>query len=261
MELRALFRILLGPERGYYWLAIAYGVAMSVLTLAVPLSVQILINSIANTALMRPLVVLGIALFSLLGLYGLMYALQTWVMDRFERHFFARVSREIILRSLHARYAAVESVNREELANRFFEIVTVQRNLPSLFIGGSALFLQALAGFIVVSAYHPAFLAFNATLILAVWVVWAIWGGRATRSKIKASKAKFRLAHWLEELARANAFFKSERAIHYAVDRSDGFIRDYLKAHRTHFKYKFAQLLVCLLLYALASASLLVVGG
>jgi len=195
LELRALFRILLGPERGYYWLAIAYGVAMSVLTLAVPLSVQILINSIANTALMRPLVVLGIALFSLLGLYGLMYALQTWVMDRFERHFFARVSREIILRSLHARYAAVESVNREELANRFFEIVTVQRNLPSLFIGGSALFLQALAGFIVVSAYHPAFLAFNATLILAVWVVWAIWGGRATRSKIKASKAKFRLAH------------------------------------------------------------------
>lgn len=261
MELRALFQILLGPERKYYWLAIAYGVAMSLLTLAVPLSVQILINSIANTALMRPLVVLGIALFALLGLYGFLYALQTWVMDRFERHFFARVSQEIILRSLHARFAAVESVNREELANRFFEIVTVQRNLPAIVIGGSRLFLQSLAGFIVVSAYHPVFLAFNAVLIAAVWLVWRIWGGRAIRSKIKASKAKFRLAHWLEELARDNAFFKSERAVNFAVGRSDRFIDDYLGAHRTHFLHKFWQLIVCLFLYALASAALLVMGG
>lgn len=256
-----LIRTLLGPERGFYWLAVIHGIAMSVLSLAVPLSVQILIGSIANTALMRPLVVLGAVLLGLLSLYGLLYTLQTWVMDRFERHFFARISEEIILRNLHARFSAVESVNREELANRFFEIVTVQKNLPSLMIGGSALLLQALVGFVVVSAYHPLFVVFNACILLAVWFIWVIWSRRSTESKIKESKAKYNVARWLEEVARANDAFKSERSLAFAVKRSEAVIGDYLFAHRKHFGHKLGQLVACLALYALASAALLVIGG
>ena len=257
----SLLRILLGPERGFYWLAIIHGVAMSVLSLAVPLSVQILISSIANTALMRPLVVLGIILLALLTLYGMLYSLQTWVMDRFGRHFFARISEEIILRNLHARFAAVESVNREELANRFFEIVTVQKNLPNLMIGGSALLLQALVGFIVVSAYHPVFMIFNACILLAVWCIWMTWSRRSTESKIKQSKAKYVVARWIEEVARANDSFKSERSMAFAAKRSEMVIGEYLDAHRKYFGHKMGQLIACLVLYAIASSALLVVGG
>jgi putative ABC transport system ATP-binding protein len=257
----SLLRTLLGPERGFYWLAIIHGVAMSVLSLAVPLSVQILIGSIANTAMMRPLVVLGIILFALLSLYGLLYTLQTWTMDRFGRHFFARISEEIILRNLHARFAAVEGVNREELANRFFEIVTVQKNVPNLMVGGSTLLLQALVGFVVVSAYHPVFVAFNGCILLAVWCIWMIWSRRSTESKIKESKAKYNVARWLEEVARANDSFKSERSLNFAVRRSEAVIAAYLEAHRKHFGHKAGQLIACLALYAIASAALLVVGG
>jgi putative ABC transport system ATP-binding protein len=234
---------------------------MSVLSLAVPLSVQILIGSIANTALMRPLVVLGITLLALLALYGILYALQTWTMDRFERHFFARISEEIILRYLHARFSAMEAVNREELANRFFEIVTVQKNVPSLMVGGATLLLQALVGFVVVSAYHPAFVAFNGCILLVIWCIWMIWGHRSTESKIKESKAKYNVARWLEEIARANDSFKSERSLGFAVKRSEVIISEYLDAHRRHFGYKMGQLLACLALYAIASSTLLVVGG
>ena len=257
----SMLRTLLGPERAFYWLAIIHGVAMSVLSLAVPLSVQILISSIANTALMRPLVVLGIILLALLSLYGLLYTLQTWTMDRFGRHFFARISEEIILRNLHARFAAVEGVNREELANRFFEIVTVQKNVPSLMVGGSTLLLQALVGFVVVSAYHPAFVVFNGCILLAVWCIWMIWSRRSTESKIKESKAKYNVARWLEEVARANDSFKSERSLNFAVKRSEAVIAEYLDAHRKHFGHKAGQLIACLALYAVASAALLVVGG
>ena len=257
----SMLRTLLGPERAFYWLAIIHGVAMSVLSLAVPLSVQILISSIANTALMRPLVVLGVILLALLSLYGLLYTLQTWTMDRFGRHFFARISEEIILRNLHARFAAVEGVNREELANRFFEIVTVQKNVPSLMVGGSTLLLQALVGFVVVSAYHPAFVVFNGCILLAVWCIWMIWSRRSTESKIKESKAKYNVARWLEEVARANDSFKSERSLNFAVKRSEAVIAEYLDAHRKHFGHKAGQLIACLALYAVASAALLVVGG
>jgi putative ABC transport system ATP-binding protein len=88
-----------------------------------------------------------------------------------------------------------------------------------------------------------------------------IWSRRSTESKIKESKAKYNVARWLEEVARANDSFKSERSLNFAVKRSEAVIAAYLEAHRKHFGHKAGQLIACLALYAIASAALLVVGG
>ncbi len=260
-RLAATFRAILAPDRAFFWLAIVFSVAISVLTLAVPLSVQILISTVANTALTRPVVVLAGVLCGLLALYGLLVGIQAQLMDVFERRLFARITKEIALRSIHARYADVESMNREELANRFFEIITIQRNMPSLVVTGSAIVLQAIVGFAVVSAYHPVFVVFNATVLVLAWLIWKGWAGPSIRSKLTASKAKFDVASWLEELGRANAFFKSSRHVRLALETSERRIADYVAAHRQHFRMKFSQQLGFLTLYATASASLLGLGG
>lgn len=260
-RLSAMFRIVLAPDRAFFWQAIIFSVAISVLTLAVPLSVQILISSVANTALPRPVVILAIVLFALLALYGVLVGVQAHLMDVFERRLFARITKEIALRSIHARYAEVESLNREELANRFFEIITIQRNMPTLVVNGSAIGLQAIVGFAVVSAYHPVFVVFNAVVLLFVYLAWKLWAGAAIRTKLMASKAKFDVASWLEELGRANAFFKSHRNVRLALDTSEQRIAAYVAAHRRHFRMKFTQQLAFLALYATASAALLGIGG
>lgn len=258
---KALFRALLGPDRAFIVLAITFGIASSLLTLAVPLSVQVLISSVANTALLRPVVVLALLLFGLLALYGLLYGLQTAVMDRFGRRFFARFAEEAVLRSLLNPVAAGRRLNREELANRFFEVVTVQRNLPQLVVTGSAVLLQALVGVVVVSAYHPLFLAFSAVLLLCAWLIWRLWAAAAIETKVAESKAKFRFAHWLEELARLHSSFQSERTIDYACQQAERLIGNYVSAHRRHFGFKLRQLVGYFALYALSSAALLGVGG
>jgi putative ABC transport system ATP-binding protein len=260
-RLTALFSIILAPDRAFFWQAVVFSVATSVLTLAVPLSVQILIGSVANTALLRPVVVLAIVLCALLALYGLLVGIQAHLMDVFERRLFVRITKEIALRSIHARYAAVESLNREELANRFFEIITIQRNMPNLIVNGSAILLQAIVGFAVVAAYHPVFVVFNACVLLLVYLIWKLWANPAILSKLHASRAKFAVAGWLEELGRANAFFKSGRTIGFALRTSEAMVADYVAAHRRHFRCKFAQLIGFLVLYAVASAVLLGVGG
>ncbi len=152
-------------------------------------------------------------------------------------------------------------MNREELANRFFEIVTVQRNLPMLVLNGSAILMQAIVGIIVVSAYHPAFVVFSAVLLLIVWLIWKIWANRAIHSKVDASKAKFKVARWLEELARVHPSFQSTRTIRYAARETEHLIADYASVHRTHFGHKLAQTIGYFGLYAFASAALLGVGG
>jgi putative ABC transport system ATP-binding protein len=260
-RLDAMFRAILAPDRSFFWQAIVFSIAISVLTLAVPLSVQILISSVANIALTRPVVVLAGVLFGLLALYGLLVAIQAYLMDVFERRLFARITKEIALRSIHARYADVESMNREELANRFFEIITIQRNVPSLLITGSAIVLQAIVGFAVVSGYHPVFAVFNTMVLLLAFLIWKIWAGGAIRTKLASSQAKFNVASWLEELGRANAFFKSSRHVRLALETSEERIAEYVGAHRRHFRMKFSQQIGFLALYASASASLLGLGG
>ena len=59
ISLKRFFRIfaeILRPETSFYWLAVVYGVGISLLSLATPISVQMLINTVANTAMPAPLV-------------------------------------------------------------------------------------------------------------------------------------------------------------------------------------------------------------
>ena len=57
---------IIGPEKNFFWLAIIYGLGISLLSLATPISVQLLINSIASTALPVPLFTLSAILLVLL---------------------------------------------------------------------------------------------------------------------------------------------------------------------------------------------------
>ncbi|MEO0974078.1 MAG: ABC transporter ATP-binding protein, partial [Pseudomonadota bacterium] len=80
-----LLRLLVAPDGRFLFVAIVYGIAISIFTLAVPLSVQVLIEAVANTTLMRAVVVLALVLFSVLALSGMLVAMQVWAMEVFER--------------------------------------------------------------------------------------------------------------------------------------------------------------------------------
>ena len=161
---------IVGPDAAYLRLAAVYGVAISLLSLATPISVQLLINSVANTALPAPLWTLaGLLLVLLLFVAGLS-AMRFWVMALFERRFFARVVAEITERAVHAQNPFFADQNRGDLFNRYFDLVVVQKAVPSLVIGAFTIILQSAVGLVVTSFYHPFFLAFNALLILLVLV-------------------------------------------------------------------------------------------
>ena len=51
--------LIIGGERDYYILALIYGLGVSLLSLALPISVQMLINTVASTGLILPLTVLS----------------------------------------------------------------------------------------------------------------------------------------------------------------------------------------------------------
>ncbi len=255
------FQTILGPETAYYWLAMIYGVAISLLTLALPISVQILIDTVANTGLVQPVLVLSGVLGGLLLLSAFLVSLRAHVMEIFGRHLYARLTSEIALRAVHAHNSYFQEGKRDSLFNRFFDIMILQSNVPSLLINALPLVFQAVIGFIVVSLYHPYFLIFTLVLITLLYMVWAIWGPGAIRTAIEESYAKYDTAHDLEGLAENNDFYHAERNIDAAMTDANERVHRYINANKRHFRRSFSQTVSLLVLYALGSAALLGIGG
>jgi putative ABC transport system ATP-binding protein len=252
---------LLKPEAGFFWVAIAYGVAISLMTLAVPIAVQTLINSIANIGSSRAVIILASVLFLTLFVSGVFSALRMRIMEFYERKVYARLTAALSLRTIMAPHSFFEGRKNTNITQRYFDIMTLQKNIPSLMIDGFALVLQMLVGFTLVSFYHPALFAFNLVLILVMYAIWKIWGAGAKRTAIELSNSKYESAKWLNDIAAAHEFFKSADHAEHAGRKTDGFISNYLDKHENHFRYTFSQVVMFLLLYACASAALLGIGG
>ncbi|WOJ95158.1 ABC transporter ATP-binding protein [Congregibacter variabilis] len=260
-SLTRFFFGILAPERSYYALAIVYGLGISLLSLATPVSVQMLINTVANIGLTTPLVVLSLTLFFLLLLAGGLNALRIYIMDVFGRRFYARMVSEIALRTIYARNPYFDDRGKSALFNRYFDIIIIMKMLPNLLVGGFTIVLQTVVGFLLVSSYHPVLLAFNAGIAFLIWLVWTIWGRRGIRSAVELSHRKHHSASWLESLGHANGFYKSEMHISEALRRTDEVTGSYMEQHRRHFRHHFSQTLSFLFIYAAASAALLGLGG
>ena len=264
IRLREVFRWvgpILGPEKNFFWLAIVYGVGISVLSLATPLSVQLLINTIASTALPAPLFTLATVLFVLLLLSGALGVFRAHLMELFQRRFVARLIADVTMKTINAANPFFQDERRIDLFNRYFELINIQKTVPSLLIGGFAIILQAAVGFIVTSFYHPFFLAFNMVVVALIWVVWLIWAPGAMKSSIVLSHQKYYAAHWLESVGASNGFYKSSRHLDYAIEKSEEVSARYVAAHRLNYRYTLPQSIALVVLYAAASAGLLALGG
>ncbi len=252
---------LLKPESGFFGVAIAYGIAISLMTLAVPIAVQTLINSIANIGSQRAVIILAVVLFLTLFISGVFSALRMRAMEFYERKVYARLTADLGLKTIMAPHSFFEGRQNISITQRYFDIMTLQKNIPSLMIDGFALVLQMLVGFTLVSFYHPALFAFNVVLLLTMYAVWKIWGRGAKVTAIELSHAKYDSAKWLHDIASAHEFFKSADHVEYAGRSTEGFIGNYVRKHKSHFHYTFSQVVAFLLMYAVASAALLGIGG
>lgn len=264
LSLSKFFRIffeILKPEANFYWIAIVYGVGISLLSLATPISVQMLISTIANTAMPAPLVMLSLTLFGLLLLSSLLYALRIHLLELFARRFYARLVSEISLIAIYAQNPFFTDTTRSALFNRYFDVIIIMSRLPILMLDGYSILLGIIVGFVLVSLYHPLFLIFTLVMIGLIALIWVIWGQRAIRAAIDVSHAKHATAAWLEQVGESNGFFKSQRRVDYAIEQTDRFTHGYLNARKRYFRLHFTQTLSFLIMYAAASAVLLGLGG
>lgn len=254
-------RLLLRPEAGDIWIILLFALVTGLLTVATPLAVETLVNTVAFGRLLQPVVVLALMLLAFLSFSASLRALQTWVVEILQQRLFARVAADLAYRLPRVEIASLDGQSGRELVNRFFDVVTVQKVAAQLLLDGVSLVLGGLVGMAVLAFYHPWLLGFDIVLLALVAFVILVLGRGAISSSIKESKMKYRMASWLEDLSSCPTAFRHGGAGNFAVDRADNLVYDYLTARKAHFRVLMRQVVFALGMQAVASTVLLGLGG
>lgn len=249
-------------EKSDIWIIFIYGVGIGILSLVVPVATSSLVSIVAFGVLLQPVIVLTFLVIIFLSFAGFMQVIQTYVVEILQRRIFVRVATEFASRIPKIKLEALDSFHRPELVNRFFDTMTIQKSINTLLVEGLAVILTTIIGFILISFYHPLFLAF-AIIILSVgaYVVAYKFGIKAGASYLKISSEKYRVAAWLQEVARHNALFRSTFGSDFGLEKADSLTRDYLAAREKYFRYLVKQIIGFIAIQAIASALVLGLGG
>lgn len=250
-----------GCSRKFLYLALIYGVAASLMTLAVPISVQMLVNTVANLGITNTVSILATLLFGILCSYGALIICQRYALELFSRRFYAEMVGHFSLRGIFADHVYYRSINGQDLTNRYFDIMSVQKIVPTLITGLFATLLQMLVGIVLVSFYHPWLLLFNILFVLSFYVLCRVWMTRSMVAAIGVSHAKYNTARHLHDVAQSNDFHKSSIRAEKAFETSDNLATAYIEAREKYFKHTFRQEIAFRLFYAISSAILLGLGG
>jgi ABC-type bacteriocin/lantibiotic exporter with double-glycine peptidase domain len=148
-----------------------------------------------------------------------------------------------------------------ELANRFFDTLTVQKGLSKILIDFPAALLQIIFGLILLSFYHPFFIIYGILLLLLIYVVFKLTAQKGLDTSLDESKNKYKVAHWIQEVARNLISFKLSGKTSLSLEKNDALVDKYLIARESHFKILVLQFIQMIGFKVLVTGGLLLIGG
>ena len=257
----ARFWQMLRPEFSDIGILLVLGLVVGLLATAVPIAGQQLVRTVMFGTLYQPVIVLSLMLLLFLSFMGALQALTVFVVELIQQRLFARTVADLALRLPRADWAALRAANGPELVNRFLEIATVQKIVAGLLVDGLALVLTTVIGMTLLAFYHPFLLGYDLLLLVLLVFVVLVLGRGGTRTAIRESIEKYRITGWLEEVARCPLAFRLAGGAEFALARADRLTAGYLAARHAHFRVLLRQILSLFVIQALASTTLLGLGG
>ena len=252
---------ILKPETNDLWVIAIFSIVVGLLTLTTPIAVEALVNTVAFGQYIQPVVVLALMVFVFLSFSSAMTALQTYVAEIIQRRLFVRLVDDLAFRIPRAEQDQLDRNNPAELANRFLEVVTIQKVVAKLLLDGLALILQTAVGMLVLAFYHPFLLGYDIVLLALIAFTLFVMGRGAINTAINESINKYQVLNWLQEIGRNSTAFKLNDGREFALSRADHLTMGYLEARRNHFRIVLRQIICSLIIYCLAASSLLGLGG
>lgn len=238
--MQRFFKLLATEKREIIYLYV-YATAAGLITLAVPLGIQSIIGFVSAGQVSVSVVVLISLIVLALLLVGGLQVMQLWLVEFIQQRIFARTAFDFATRLPRIQPEPLLKYYPPELMNRFFDVITLQKGLAKILIDFSSAVIQIFFGLILLSLYHPYFIFFGFILILAlIFILWAT-SRKGIKTSITESKYKYKLVAWLEEMARSLSTFKLVGHTNLPLQRTDDYVKNYLKQRKDHFSVLMTQ--------------------
>jgi len=238
-----------------------YAVFAGLVSLSLPLGIQAIINLIQGAQITTSWIVLVILVTLGVAFVGVLQLMQMRIIETIQQRVFTRASFEFTYRFPKIEMKELRNYYPPELANRFFDTLTVQKGLAKVLVDVPAAVLQIIFALILLSFYHPFFIVFGVLLLLLVYVVFKFTAKKGMQTSLEESKNKYMVAHWIQEVARTVVSFKLSGKTSLALDKNDELVTKYLNARENHFKILVVQFIQMISFKVIVTAGLLIIGG
>ena len=238
-----------------------YAVFSGIVSLSLPLGVQAIINLIQGGRVSLSWIILVTVVLLGIIFNGILRLMQLRITESIQQKIFIRSSFEFAFRFPKIKYTEFNNNYPPELANRFFDTITVQKSVAKLILDYSESLLQIVFGLLLLSIYHPLFILFGLLLFIVLYLIFRISFENGLKTSLTESKYKYKVAHWIQEIARNYFGFKSKIESEFALSKNDKLVTEYLKSRESHFQVIKRQFIQLIGFKALISAGLLLIGG
>ena len=238
-----------------------YAIFGGLVSLSLPLGIQAIINLIQGAQISTSWVILVILVTIGVTFTGALQLMQLRIIETIQQRIFVRASFELSYRFPKIKMIELRNYYPPELANRFFDTLTIQKGLSKILIDVPTAVLQILFALILLSFYHPFFIIFGVLLLLLIFIVFRFTAQKGLETSLIESKNKYKVAHWIQEIARTVVSFKLSGTTNLAVTKNDQLVSKYLEARENHFKILILQFTQMIGFKVVVTASLLLIGG
>jgi ABC-type bacteriocin/lantibiotic exporter with double-glycine peptidase domain len=238
-----------------------YAIFAGLVSLSLPLGIQAIINLIQAGRVSVSWVVLVVIVVIGVALVGILSLMQLRITENLQQKIFVRSSFEFAYRLPKIKFEELYNQYPPELANRFFDTISIQKGTSKLLIDFSTALLQIVFGIILLSLYHPFFIFFGILLLIMLYSIFKFSYNSGLTSSLKESKYKYKVASWLQEIARNNFSFRKQDNFEFALNKNNTIVEEYINYREKHFKVikrQFSQLIV---FKVIITAGLLLIGG
>ena len=248
-------------EKAEIWSIYFYAILNGFILLSIPLGIQYIVGFVMGASFRASIYILIFLVVIAVLISGLMQINQMKIIEKIQQRIFVRYAftyADVIPR-LDLKKA--DGIYLPELINRFFDTATLQKSLAKILLEIPTATIQICFGLLLLSFYHPVFIIFSLLLVVILWIIIYYTGGKGLASSLEESKNKYKVAAWLEEMARIIKFIKIAAIHTLHLKKTDEATTSYLKARNEHFKILLLQYRSLVAFKTTITAAMLIFGS
>lgn len=248
-------------EKAEIWSIYFYAILNGLILLSVPLGIQSIVGFVLGASFRASIYVLIFLVVVAVLVSGLMQINQMKIIEKIQQRIFVRYAFSYADAIPRLDLKKADGIYLPELINRFFDTATLQKSLAKILLEIPSATIQICFGLILLSFYHPVFIIFSFLLVFILWLIIYFTGGKGLESSLEESRNKYRVAAWLEEMARIIKFIKLAAGHALHLKKTDQATISYLKARNEHFKILLLQYRSLVAFKTAITAAMLIFGS